>query len=144
MKEYKYKINGNSYKVTIGDIEDNIAHVEVNGTHYKVEMEKQPKAAPAKPVVRPLPNSPAAPTTPVVKPAAQSTGKSGVKSPLPGVILDIKVNVGDTVKKGQTIIILEAMKMENEILAPHDGTVAQVIVSKGSTVETDSPLIVLA
>ena len=75
MKEYKYKINGNSYKVTIGDIEDNIAHVEVNGTHYKVEMEKQPKAAPAKPVVRPLPNSPAAPTTPVVKPAAQSTGK---------------------------------------------------------------------
>ena len=144
MKEYKYKINGNSYKVTIGDIEDNIAHVEVNGTHYKVEMEKQPKAAPAKPVVRPLPNSTAAPTTPVVKPAAQSTGKSGVKSPLPGVILDIKVNVGDTVKKGQTIIILEAMKMENEILAPHDGTVAQVIVSKGSTVETDSPLIVLA
>jgi len=77
MKEYKYKINGNSYKVINGNSykEDNIAHVEVNGTHYKVngthykvEMEKQPKAAPAKPVVRPLPNSPAAPTTPVVKP----------------------------------------------------------------------------
>ena len=107
MKEYKYKINGNSYKVTIGDIEDNIAHVEVNGTHYKVEMEKQPKPA-AKPVtVRPMPNAPTAPTQ-VVKPTAPSTGKSGVKSPLPGVILDIKVNVGDTVKKGQTIIILEA------------------------------------
>ena len=60
MKEYKYKINGNSYKVTIGDIEDNIAHVEVNGTHYKVEMEKQPKPV-AKPVtVRPMPNAPAA------------------------------------------------------------------------------------
>ena len=144
MKEYKYKINGNSYKVTIGDIEDNIAHVEVNGTHYKVEMEKQPKAAPAKPVVRPLPNSPAAPTTPVVKPAAQSTGKSGVKSPLPGVILDIKVNVGDTVKKGQTIIILEAMKMENEILAPRDGTVAQVVTTKGAVVDTGAPLVVLA
>ena len=111
MKEYKYKINGNSYKVTIGDIEDNIAHVEVNGTHYKVEMEKQPKPV-AKPVtVRPMPNAPAAPTQ-VVKPTAPSTGKSGVKSPLPGVILDIKVNVGDTVKKGQTIIILEAMKMK--------------------------------
>ena len=128
MKEYKYKINGNSYKVTIGDIEDNIAHVEVNGTHYKVEMEKQPKAAPAKPVVRPLPNSPAAPTTPVVKPAAQSTGKSGVKSPLPGVILDIKVNVGDTVKKGQTIIILEAMKMENAILTETNGVVKSIKV----------------
>ena len=59
MKEYKYKINGNSYKVTIGDIEDNIAHVEVNGTHYKVEMEKQPKTAPKPVVVRPMPNSPA-------------------------------------------------------------------------------------
>jgi len=79
-------------------------------------MEKQPKPA-AKPVtVRPMPNAPTAPTQ-VVKPTAPSTGKSGVKSPLPGVILDIKVNVGDTVKKGQTIIILEAMKMENNINA---------------------------
>lgn len=105
MKEYKYKINGNSYKVTIGDIEDNIAHVEVNGTPYKVEMEKAPKVV-VKPVARPAATSaPAAPATPVVKPAAASTGKSGVKSPLPGVILDIKVNVGDTVKKGQVIII---------------------------------------
>ena len=98
MKEYKYKINGNVYKVAIGDIEDNIAHVEVNGTPYKVEMEKAPKVA-VKPVARPVATSaPAAPATPVVKPVAASTGKSGVKSPLPGVILDIKVNVGDTVK----------------------------------------------
>ena len=141
MKEYKYKINGNSYKVTIGDIEDNIAHVEENGTHYKVEMEKQPKAAPAKPVVRPLPNSPAAPTTPVVKPAAQSTGKSGVKSPLPGVILDIKVNVGDTVKKGQTIIILEAMKMENSSATDYAGTVNRLLVKEGTTVAADAPMI---
>ncbi len=92
MKEYKYKINGNVYKVAIGDIEDNIAHVEVNGTPYKVEMEKAPKAA-AKPVVRPVAKTPAPAPAPVVKPAAASTGKSGVKSPLPGVILDIKVNV---------------------------------------------------
>ena len=67
MKEYKYKINGNAYKVTIGDIEDNIAHVEVNGTPYKVEMEKAPKVA-VKPVVRPVSAAPAAPTAPVVKP----------------------------------------------------------------------------
>ena len=112
MKSFKYTINGNVYKVAIGDIEDNIAHVEVNGTPYNVEMEKAPKVA-VKPVVRPVSTAPAAPATPVVKPAAASTGKSGVKSPLPGVILDIKVNVGDTVKKGQVIIILEAMKMEN-------------------------------
>ena len=144
MKEYKYKINGNLYKVTIGDIEDNIAHVEVNGTHYKVEMEKKPKATAPKPVVvRPMPNSPAAPTQ-VVKPAAASGGKSGVKSPLPGVILDIKVNVGDTVKKGQVIIILEAMKMENEIVATKSGTVAQIVTAKGAVVETGAPLVVIA
>ena len=128
MKEYKYKINGNSYKVTIGDIEDNIAHVEVNGTHYKV---------------RPMPNSPAAPTTPVVKPAAPSTGKSGVKSPLPGVILDIKVNVGDTVKRGQTIIILEAMKMENNINADKDGKVTAINVNKGDSVLEGNDLVII-
>ena len=129
MKEYKYKINGNVYKVAIGDIEDNIAHVEVNGTPYKVEMEKAPKVV-VKPVARPAATSaPAAPATPVVKPAAASTGKSGVKSPLPGVILDIKVNVGDTVKKGQVIIILEAMKMENNINADKDGKITVEVKS---------------
>ena len=139
MKEYKYKINGNVYKVTIGDIEDNIAHVEVNGTPYKVEMEKTPKAA-VKPVVRPVSTAPAAP---VVKPAAASTGKSGVKSPLPGVILDIKVNVGDTVKKGQVIIILEAMKMENNINADKDGKITAINVSKGESVLEGTDLVII-
>ena len=134
MKEYKYKINGNIYKVAIGDIEDNIAHVEVNGTPYKVEMEKAPKAV-MKPVVRPASTSPA--------PAATSTGKSGVKSPLPGVILDIKVNVGDTVKKGQTIIILEAMKMENNINADKDGKITAINVSKGESVLEGTDLVII-
>lgn len=145
MKEYKYKINGNLYKVTIGDIEDNIAHVEVNGTPYNVEMEKAPKAA-MKPVVRPVtnPTSPAqAPVTPITKPAAPSTGKSGVKSPLPGVILEVKVNVGDTVKKGQTIIILEAMKMENNINADKDGKVTAISVSKGDSVLEGTDLVII-
>ena len=142
MKEYKYKINGNAYKVTIGDIEDNIAHVEVNGTPYKVEMEKAPKVA-VKPVVRPVSAAPAAPTAPVVKPAAASTGKPGVKSPLPGVILDIKVNVGDTVKKGQVIIILEAMKMENNINADKDGKITAINVSKGESVLEGTDLVII-
>ena len=92
MKEYKYKINGNLYNVVIGDMEENIVHVEVNGTHYTVETEKKPKAAPApKPVVRPAARPAAAPAAaPAPKPAAGGA-KSGVKSPLPGVILDIKV-----------------------------------------------------
>ena len=131
MKEYKYKINGNLYNVVIGDIEDNIAHVEVNGTHYTVEMEKKPKAAaPApKPVARPA-----------AKPAA---AKSGVKSPLPGVILDIKVKEGDEVKKGQTIIILEAMKMENSINADKDGKVTAINVSKGESVLEGTDLVII-
>ena len=144
MKEYKYKINGNLYNVVIGDIEDNIAHVEVNGTHYTVEMEKKPKAAPApKPVVRPAAKPAAAPAAaPVAKPAAGG-GKSGVKSPLPGVILDIKVNVGDAVKKGQTIIILEAMKMENSINADKDGKIAAINVSKGESVLEGTDLVII-
>ena len=144
MKEYKYKINGNLYNVVIGDIEDNIAHVEVNGTHYTVEMEKKPKAAPApKPVVRPAakPAAPAA-AAPVAKPAAGGA-KSGVKSPLPGVILDIKVNVGDEVKKGQTLIILEAMKMENSINADKDGKIAAINVSKGESVLEGTDLVII-
>ena len=145
MKEYKYKINGNLYNVVIGDIEDNIAHVEVNGTHYTVEMEKKPKAAPApKPVARPAakPAAAAPAAAPVAKPAAGG-GKSGVKSPLPGVILDIKVKEGDEVKKGQTIIILEAMKMENSINADKDGKVTAINVSKGESVLEGTDLVII-
>ena len=136
MKEYKYKINGNPYNVVIGDIEDNIAHVEVNGTHYTVEMEKKPKQTVA--VARPRPA--AAPAASKPKPAAS---KGGVKSPLPGVILDIKVKEGDEVKKGQTVIILEAMKMENSINADRDGKVTSIKVSKGESVLEGTDLIII-
>ena len=141
MKEYKYKINGNLYNVVIGDIEDNIAHVEVNGTHYTVEMEKKKKEAPApKPVVRPAARPATAPASAPAKPAA---AKSGVKSPLPGVILDIKVKEGDEVKKGQTIVILEAMKMENSINADKDGKVTAINVSKGESVLEGTDLVII-
>ena len=136
MKEYKYKINGNVYNVVIGDIEDNIAHVEVNGTHYNVEMEKKQKAA--APIARPRPAAVAA--KPAAKPAA---AKGGVKSPLPGVILDIKVKEGDVVKKGQTVIILEAMKMENSINADRDGKITAIKVSKGESVLEGTDLIII-
>ena len=136
MKEYKYKINGNVYNVVIGDIEDNIAHVEVNGTHYNVEMEKKQKAA--APIARPRPAAVAA--KPAAKPAA---AKGGVKSPLPGVILDIKVKEGDVVKKGQTVIILEAMKMENSINADRDGKITSIKVSKGESVLEGTDLVII-
>ena len=99
MKEYRYKINGNLYKVTVGDIEDNNVHVEVNGKAYTVELEK--KSSPKiKPVVRTASTSPATPPPAVTRPTLASS-KSGLKSPLPGVILEIKVKEGDTVKRGQ-------------------------------------------
>ena len=117
MKEYKYTINGNKYNVTIGDIEENIAHVEVNGTPYTVEMEKAP-AAPKKvvrPVVAAAPAAAAAPEpAKVSRPAAG--GKSGIKSPLPGVILQVKVNVGDQVTKGQVLMVLENATLGNWIM----------------------------
>lgn len=142
MKQYKYKINGNLYNVTVNDIEDNVANVEVNGTSYKVELDQPVKAAP-KPVVRPA----AAPKTdtgaPVVQRPVAASKKDGVKSPLPGVILDIKVKEGDVVKKGQTVIILEAMKMENNINANKDGKVVEIKVNKGDSVLEGTDLIII-
>ncbi len=141
MKEYKYKINGNNYTVTIGDIENNVAQVEVNGTPYKVELDNPLPTAPKimkKPAAAPKTET-GAPV--VARPSAAK--KDGVKSPLPGVILDIKVREGDEVKKGQTIIILEAMKMENNINAHKDGRIASVNVNKGDSVLEGTDLVII-
>lgn len=135
MKEYKYKINGENYNVTINEVGQTTAQVEVNGVAYSVEWEK-PEAP--KPVVVAKPAAPAA------KPAASgATEGYAIKTPLPGVIIDVKVNVGDTVAKGQTVAILEAMKMENNISSDRDGKVASIAVSKGETVADGAILITL-
>ena len=141
MKEYRYKINGNLYKVTVGDIEDNNVRVEVNGTPYTVELEKQNKPK-IKPVVRTASTTPAAPPAAVTSPASVGS-KSGIKSPLPGVILEIKVKEGDTVKRGQTLLVLEAMKMENDIKADRDGKVTAIKVSKGESILEGTDLIII-
>ena len=129
-------------------------NVTLNGRTYEVEVEAgeailvdeyeayapAPVAAPAAPVAAPAPVAvPAAPAAPAVTAAGET-----VDSPMPGTILRVEVSAGQAVKSGQVLVVLEAMKMENEILAPRDATVAQVIVQKGSTVDTGSPLIVLA
>ena len=134
MKEYKYKINGNPYKVAVGDLEDNVVTVEVNGVPYKVELEKAPAV---KVVTAPRPS--AAPRTEsgakvISKPTAAAAGGAGVKAPLPGVILSINVKVGDTVKANDTVIMLEAMKMENAIHAGRDGKIASINVAQGDSV----------
>lgn len=139
MKEYTYKINGNTYKVAIGEIDDNIAHVEVNGTSYNVEMEKKAKDPVTKVPVR-RPYAAPAPAA-AAKPAASSA--AAIKSPLPGVILDIKAKEGDVVKKGDTLLILEAMKMENSIQADKDGKVSKIHVGKGDSVLEGNDLVTI-
>lgn len=136
MKEYKYKINGNPYNVVINDADDTIVTVEVNGTPYKVEIDK-PKTAPASKV-----NRPARPAVSVSAPKPAAS-KSGIKSPLPGVILSVKVKVGDTVKKGQCVLVLEAMKMENNIPANKDGKVVDIKVNQGESVLEGADLIII-
>lgn len=155
MKEYKYKVNGVEYKVNINSVEGNVANVEVNGVSYKVEMENSPaaaapapaavKAAPA-PAPAPAPKAAPAPApkaAPAPAPAPAAGAGKALKAPLPGVINDIKVAVGDQVKNGQTVIILEAMKMENEIQAECDGTVTSIAVNKGDSVMEDAVLLTI-
>ena len=143
MKEYKYTINGNKYKVAINEVCDTAAKVTVNGEEYTVEWENPVEE---KPVIKvqPVAAKPAAAPAPAAKPvAAAPTGGHSIKTPLPGVIIDVKVNVGDTVAKGQTVIILEAMKMENNINADREGKVTAIQVAKGDTVADGAVLVVL-
>ncbi len=142
MKEYKYTINGNKYEVTINGIEDNIANITVNGEEYKVEMEKEPEPEKKKVVVKPV-AQPAATETAATGSSAKVNLNNAVKSPLPGVITEIKVAVGDTVKAGDTVVVLEAMKMANNLDAERGGKVTAVLVSEGESVMEDTPLVVI-
>ena len=157
MKKFKYTINGIKYEVEVQNIEDNIAEVDVNGTLYTVEMEKSAEKSSmpkikrgATPGAVPPVARPAAPQAPKAAPAAQAASApaaagSGapIKSPLPGVILDILVNVGDSVKRGQKLMVLEAMKMENDIKADRDGTVTSINVQKNDNIQEGTTLITI-
>ena len=143
MKEYKYKINGNEYNVAVEELEGNKASVTVNGKSYQVELDRPAKPAVSKPVARPAATPTAAPAAAPAPKAAPTAGGAGIKAPLPGVILDIKVKVGDVVSKGQTVAILEAMKMENNINADREGTVASINVEKGQSIAEGTDIITL-
>ncbi|MDD2293268.1 MAG: biotin/lipoyl-binding protein [Bacteroidales bacterium] len=145
MKEYKIKINGNDYNVTIDAVEGTKAAVEVNGTPYTVEFE-QPISKPKNiTVVKAAAPSPSAPSTakPNVTAPTVATGDEIITSPLPGVILELKVNQGASVKKGQTVMVLEAMKMENAIEAPVDGIVKEINAHKGDSVLEGAQLMII-
>lgn len=124
--------------------------VTVNGKAYDVAVEEITGAAPAPVAAAPAPvaAAPASAPAPVAAPAPAAAPVAGagekVQAPMPGTILDIKVAVGDTVSRGQTVVILEAMKMENDIVASCDGKITSILVSKGDTVNSDDVLVTIA
>ncbi|MDY4570471.1 biotin/lipoyl-containing protein [Alistipes senegalensis] len=152
MKDYSLKINGHNYNVQIDDVNETstVAHVVVNGVEYEVEIEGAKASTVSKPQVAPAPKSansamitPSTATpSPRIAAAAPSTGYS-VKCPLPGTVLSVKVAAGDTIAAGQTLVVLEAMKMENNIDADRGGVVKQVLVQQGATVMEGDVLIVI-
>ena len=148
MKEFAFKLNGAEYKCAVEQIEAGKAKVTVNGKVYEVETEA---AAPAKPVAKPAPAAPKPAAAPAAAPKAEPKANSQeptakgqqVKSPLPGSVIKVLVSEGQAVKKGDTLLTLESMKMENAIMAEADGTVKQIAVTPGQNVMQDDLLIVL-
>ncbi len=139
MKKFKFTIQGNNYEVEILNIEENIAEIDVNGSTYKVEIQQEIKTPKTPKLIRK-----------VIEPAQQSAvfktnkpselSKAGmIKAPLPGVIIEVKVKEGDEVKIGDRLLVMEAMKMENNINADRDGKILLVKVKQGDSVlEGDS------
>ena len=154
MKQYRYTINGHPYEVTIHSADEEMAEVEVNGHRYSVRLSDETASEPAKRISKPTPEPAVAaseapvPVTPEEAPTAparqsqpkRAAGGREVIAPLPGLIREVLVAEGDQVKKGQKIMILEAMKMENEINADSDGTITSLLVAKGDSVQGGDPL----
>ncbi len=150
MKEFAFKINGADYKCAVEELEAGKTKVTVNGKVYEVETEAAAPAA--KPVAKPAPEAPKAAPAPAAAPKAEAKPAAApaapaagvqVKSPLPGSVIKVLVAEGQAVKKGDTLLTLESMKMENAIMAEADGTVKQIAVTPGQNVMQDDLLIVL-
>ncbi|MEZ5196446.1 MAG: biotin/lipoyl-containing protein [Bacteroidales bacterium] len=137
MKKFKFTIQGNNYDVEVLKIEDNIAKVEVNGTRYEVEVHKELKHTKTPVFVRQEVPSPTRSETKIKK----SIGATPIQAPLPGNIMQVFVKVGDEVKKGDKLLMYEAMKMENNILAEKDGHIITVKVHVGDSVLEGDTLI---
>lgn len=145
MKKFKFIINGNQYETEIINIEDNIAEIEVNGSLYKVEVDKEIKSSKTPKLVRPkaIPSTDTHPAEAKTSSPSAPKGAGNIKSPLPGVILEIFVKEGDKVERGQKLLMLEAMKMENNIEADKAGKVISIKVNTGASVMEGDVLMVI-
>lgn len=150
MKKYQYKVKGVDYEVEIAEVEGNIAKVNVNGIPFEVELQKPINAAKHPTMNRPKVEAPkpAAPVSKPMQPVAAAPVAAGagnaIKAPLPGTIIDVKVQVGQQVNVGDTVLILEAMKMQNNIESEYAGKVTSITVKQGDTVMEGSVLITIA
>ncbi len=145
-KEYKYKINGIKFTVSVGEVENNNVHVEVNGIPYTVELENTPSRKPT--ISQPVKGPQSAPRTEtgekiIAKPVQAAGSAAAVKAPLPGTITKFTVSVGQQVKSGDTVCMLEAMKMENDIHTMKAGTVKQILVNIGDAVAEGSDIMII-
>jgi biotin carboxyl carrier protein len=145
MKKFKFTINGNHYNTEILNVEDNVAEIEINGTLYKVEVDKEMKAVKTPKLVRSTvaPSTDHQPSTAKTSSPNAPKGTGTIKAPLPGVILDVFVREGDVVKIGQKLLMLEAMKMENNIEADQPGKVISIAKKQGDSVMEGDVLIVI-
>lgn len=137
MKKFKFVIDGHKYEVSVNEIENNVAELEVNGTPFTVEIEKEEKVT-TRPVAKPA----ATTSAPAAAPATGSV--KFIASPLPGSIVRILVEAGQSVKKGDVLLTMESMKMENNISAEADGVVKSILVTPGQNVMQDDKLIEFA
>ena len=145
MKKFKFIINGNQYNAEIVSVEDNIAEIEINGTKYSVEVDKTMQPVKTPKLLRSIsvPSTDAHPSIAKTSSPSAPKGTGTIKSPLPGVILDLFVKEGDIVKIGQRLLVLEAMKMENNIESDKAGRVVSIAKSKGDSVMEGDVLIVI-
>ena len=146
MNNYQYKVNGIDYNVEIEDIQGNIATVKVNGKAFEVELSQPVKKSVQHKKVQvntPAAAEKAAPAAKESKPQAVAGAGNKIYAPLPGTITEVKVNVGDSVKTGDTVVILEAMKMQNNIEADCDGKITSVLINRGDTVMEGAVLVTI-
>ncbi len=142
MQKLKFNINGKHYEATVAETSHNVAEVELNGKKYTVEVERAESVA-VPHIAAPKPAAAAPVAAPAAAPKA-AAGANSVTAPLPGSVTVVNVKAGDAVTAGQTLVVIEAMKMENEVLAPADGTVTAVHVSGGQAVQQGDALLDLA